>query len=83
MSGMASSPARRAARAGNWQLAVSMVIDDLAITEIIEPRGSPSLADEFGGMPPQAAESGPKHSRTLSSPPSHWPLADTNSASPR
>ena len=28
-----------------------MVIDALAISEIIEPRGSPSLAGEFAGMP--------------------------------
>ena len=42
---------RHAARAGDWQLAASMVIDDLAISEIIEPRGSPSLADEFRTMP--------------------------------
>jgi LuxR family transcriptional regulator, maltose regulon positive regulatory protein len=42
---------RYAARAGDWQLAASMVIDGLAISEIIEPRGSKSLASEFRGMP--------------------------------
>ena len=42
---------RHAAQAGDWQLASGMVIDGLAISEIIQPRGSPSLAGEFGGMP--------------------------------
>ena len=40
-----------AAEAGDWQLAASMVIDGLAIGEIIEPRGSQSLADGFRRMP--------------------------------
>ena len=42
---------RHAARAGDWQLAASMVIDGLAISEIIEPRGSQLLAAEFASMP--------------------------------
>ena len=42
---------RHAAEAGDWQLAASIVIDGLAISEIIEPRGGPSLAGEFAGMP--------------------------------
>lgn len=40
-----------AAEAGDWQLAASMVIDGLAIGEIIEPQGSQSLADGFRRMP--------------------------------
>jgi LuxR family maltose regulon positive regulatory protein len=51
---------RHAAEAGDWQLAASMVIDGLAISEIIQPRGSPSLASEFGGMPPGRAWAGPQ-----------------------
>jgi LuxR family transcriptional regulator, maltose regulon positive regulatory protein len=43
---------RHAAQAGDWPLAASMVIDGLAIGEIIEPSAGPSLAGEFGGMPP-------------------------------
>ena len=42
---------RHAAQAGDWQLAAGMVIDGLAISEIIEPRGGQSLAGEFAGMP--------------------------------
>ena len=49
--GQLTDAVRHAARAGDWQLAASMVIDDLAISEIIEPRGSPSLAEEFRTMP--------------------------------
>ncbi len=51
---------RHAAEAGDWQLAASMVIDGLAISEITQPRGSPGLADEFGGMPHGQAWAGPQ-----------------------
>jgi LuxR family transcriptional regulator, maltose regulon positive regulatory protein len=42
---------RHAAKAGDWQLAARMVIDGLAITEIMEPQRGHSLADEFLNMP--------------------------------
>ena len=42
---------RHAAKAGDWKLAASMVTGGLAIGEIIEPRGSQSLASEFSSMP--------------------------------
>jgi LuxR family transcriptional regulator, maltose regulon positive regulatory protein len=51
---------RHAAAAGDWQLAASMVIDGLAISEIIQSRGSPSLASEFGGTPHDRAWAGPQ-----------------------
>jgi LuxR family transcriptional regulator, maltose regulon positive regulatory protein len=51
---------RHAAEAGDWQLAASMVIDGLAISEITQRRGSPGLADEFGGMPHGQAWAGPQ-----------------------
>jgi LuxR family transcriptional regulator, maltose regulon positive regulatory protein len=40
-----------AARAGDWPLAAGMVIDGLAISEIIEPPGHDGLASEFRRMP--------------------------------
>jgi LuxR family maltose regulon positive regulatory protein len=43
---------RHAAIAGDWQLAARMVIDGLAITEIMEPQRAQSLAGEFLCMPP-------------------------------
>jgi LuxR family maltose regulon positive regulatory protein len=49
---------RHAARAGDWQLAAGMVIDQLAIGEIIAPRRGPSLAGEFAGMPDGQAWTG-------------------------
>ena len=49
--GQLTDAVRHAAQAGDWQLAASIVIDQLAISEIIEPRGGPCLAGEFGGMP--------------------------------
>src|SRR5262249_55646191 len=42
---------RHAAQAADWPLAARMVIDGLAIGEVIDPPGGPSLADEFRGMP--------------------------------
>ena len=42
---------RYAAQAGDWQLAARMVINGLAISEIMEPRRGQSLAGEFGSMP--------------------------------
>ncbi len=50
-SGLLTEAVRHAGEAGDWQLAASMVIDGLAISEIIEPRGSQSLAGEFRSMP--------------------------------
>jgi LuxR family maltose regulon positive regulatory protein len=49
--GRLTDAVRHAAEISDWQLAASMVIDGLAISEIIEPRGSRSLADEFAKMP--------------------------------
>ena len=58
--GMLTAAVQHAARAGDWQLAATMVIDALAISEIIEPRGSPSLAGEFRRMPHGEAWPGPQ-----------------------
>jgi LuxR family maltose regulon positive regulatory protein len=49
--GRLTDAVRHAARAGNWSLAARMVIDGLAIGEIIEPRGGRPMADEFAAMP--------------------------------
>src|SRR5438034_6143091 len=51
---------RHAAQAGDWPLAAGMVIDGLAISEIIEPRGGRSLAAEFVGMPHSDTWTGPQ-----------------------
>ena len=58
--GQLTDAVRHAAATGDWQLAASIVIDGLAIGQIIEPRGSPSLADAFGGMPHGQAWTGPQ-----------------------
>ena len=62
MSGTASSPTRCGTplKRGDWPLAASIVIDHLAIGQIIEPRGSPSLAGEFGAMPDSLAWTEPQ-----------------------
>ena len=58
--GSLTNAVRHAAKAGDWQLAASMVIDGLAITEIIEPQRDPSLASEFSRMPDCGAWDGPQ-----------------------
>ena len=47
--GLLSDAVRHAAGAGDWQLAASMIIDGLAISEIIEPGRAP--AGEIRSMP--------------------------------
>ena len=49
--GLLTEAVRHAAQAGDWPLAADLVIDGLAIGEIIEPRVEPSLAGEFASMP--------------------------------
>jgi LuxR family transcriptional regulator, maltose regulon positive regulatory protein len=58
--GMLTAAVQHAVRAGDWQLAATMVIDALAISEIIEPRGSASLAGEFRRIPHGEAWAGPQ-----------------------
>jgi LuxR family transcriptional regulator, maltose regulon positive regulatory protein len=50
-SGQLADAVRHATQAGDWQLAADLVIDALAISEIIEPRGGRPLASQFRGMP--------------------------------
>jgi LuxR family maltose regulon positive regulatory protein len=53
--GQLTDAIRHAAQTGDWPLAASMVIDHLAISQVIQPQGSPSLADVFHGMPHREA----------------------------
>ena len=50
--GLLTDAVWHAARAGDWPLAAGLVIDDLAIGQIIEPWGGRGLAEEFATMPP-------------------------------
>jgi LuxR family transcriptional regulator, maltose regulon positive regulatory protein len=58
--GQLTDAVRHATQAGDWPLAASIVIDGLAISEIIEPRGSPSLGEEFKVMPHRPAWTEPQ-----------------------
>ncbi len=49
--GMLADAVRHAAAAGDWPLAAAMVVDDLALSQIIEPQDGQRLAGEFAGMP--------------------------------
>ncbi len=57
--GSLADAVRHAATAGDWQLAARMVVGALALTEIMEPQGSQSLAREFQGLPDSEAWSEP------------------------
>ena len=58
--GLLTQAVRHAARAGDWQLAAAMVIDDLAIGQIIEPGSGQRLTDEFRDLPPGRSWTGPQ-----------------------
>ncbi len=58
--GRLTAAVQHATQVGDWQLAASIVIDALAISEIIEPPGSPSAAGEFRRMPRGEAWAGPQ-----------------------
>jgi LuxR family transcriptional regulator, maltose regulon positive regulatory protein len=58
--GQLADAVRHAARADDWPLAARVVIDGLAISEVIQPQGSPSLADVFHGMPRREAWNQPQ-----------------------
>ena len=49
--GMLTEAVRHAVAAGDWALAAAMVVDDLAIGQILEPRDGQRVADEFAGLP--------------------------------
>jgi LuxR family maltose regulon positive regulatory protein len=58
--GLLTGAVRHAAQAGDWPLAAGLVIDGLAIGQVIEPRGDHCLAEEFASMPPGQAWTGPQ-----------------------
>ena len=58
--GPLTDAAQHATQAGDWQIAASLVVDGLAISEIIEPRDGQSLAREFTRMPNGRAWTGPQ-----------------------
>ena len=58
--GLLTQAVRHASRAGDWPLAAAMVIDDLAIGQIVEPGSGQQLADEFRDLPPGRSWTGPQ-----------------------
>jgi LuxR family maltose regulon positive regulatory protein len=57
--GLLTDAVRHATRAGDWQLAADLVIDELAICQLLKPLDSQPLTAEFAGMPPGQAWTGP------------------------
>ncbi len=58
--GLLADAVRHASRAGDWQLAAGLVIDQLAIGQIMDPQDGQCLAEEFADMPPGQAWTGPQ-----------------------
>jgi LuxR family maltose regulon positive regulatory protein len=58
--GSLAEAVRHAADAGDWQLAARIVVDELAIGQLIDPRGDRPLADEFRSLPPAPPGAGPE-----------------------
>jgi LuxR family maltose regulon positive regulatory protein len=58
--GLLNDAVRHAVRAGDWQLAASLVIDQLAIGQIMDSQGGQCLAEEFADMPLSQAWTGPQ-----------------------
>jgi LuxR family maltose regulon positive regulatory protein len=52
-SGLVAEAVRHAADSGDWPFAARIALDELAISQLIEPRGERSLAARFRGMPEQ------------------------------
>ncbi len=49
--GRLTQAVRHGAAAGDWQLAASMVVEELAIAQLIDPTGNQSLVEEFRSLP--------------------------------
>jgi LuxR family transcriptional regulator, maltose regulon positive regulatory protein len=59
-SGALPDAIRHAAAAGNWQFAARTVLDELVVSQLIEPRGHEPLAGAFDRMPRHLAWSDPQ-----------------------
>jgi len=59
-SGLLTEAVRHAADSGDWAFAARIALDELAIGQLIEPRGSRSLAARFRGMPEEPAWTQPQ-----------------------
>ena len=51
---------RHAGESGDWPLAARIVVDELAVGQLIQPRGPHPLADEFRRMPAAPPGAGPE-----------------------
>jgi ATP/maltotriose-dependent transcriptional regulator MalT len=58
--GALTEAVRHTAQADDWQAAASLIIDEVAIGEILDPEPGQTLAQEFASMPPQEAPATPQ-----------------------
>jgi LuxR family maltose regulon positive regulatory protein len=58
--GWVSEAVRHAGDSGDWQLAARIVLDELAVGRLLEPRASEPLTEAFQHMPPGEALTGPQ-----------------------
>jgi LuxR family transcriptional regulator, maltose regulon positive regulatory protein len=59
-SGALADGVRHAVQAGDWPLAAGVVVDGLAMGELIETAGRPRLAEEFHGLPASGTWTAPQ-----------------------
>jgi LuxR family maltose regulon positive regulatory protein len=58
--GSLAQAVRHAGESGDWPLAAEIALDELAVGQLIEPRGSRSLADGFRRMPQRTSWTKPQ-----------------------
>jgi LuxR family maltose regulon positive regulatory protein len=58
--GQVNEAVRYAAESGDWLFAAGIAVDEFAIDQLIEPRGSQRLAEAFRRMPPDSAWTAPQ-----------------------
>jgi LuxR family maltose regulon positive regulatory protein len=58
-SGLLAGAVRHAGEAGDWVFAARTVVDELALDQLMDPRGNDSLAGGFRRMPPEESQAQP------------------------
>ena len=58
--GSLTQAVRHAVKAGDWELAARMVVDEMAVSQLIEPRGDQPLSGAFARMPHDQTWTGPE-----------------------
>jgi LuxR family maltose regulon positive regulatory protein len=79
--GLLNEAVRYAAESGDWPLAAEIVIDEFAVSQLIEPRGNQPLAEAFERMPRDGAWTQPQPWLILAATGLSGPAREPSSAS--